>query len=59
MTAQRPLMRNGTVVTMDPALGDFARADVLVSDDRIEAAQPELADVDTEVIDAVLTTSEP
>jgi cytosine/adenosine deaminase-related metal-dependent hydrolase len=36
----RILIRNATVVTMDPALGDLAAADVLIEDARIAAIEP-------------------
>lgn len=43
----RKLIRNGQVVTMDRAIGDFAAADVLIEDDRIVAVRPGIvADVD-------------
>ena len=51
---QRVLLRGGYVLTMDPALGDFERADVLIDGSTIAAVQPslEVADPDVEVIDA-------
>ncbi|GAB3569388.1 amidohydrolase family protein [Amycolatopsis endophytica] len=49
---QRRLIKNGTIVSMDPTLGDLARGDVLVEDDRIEALAPDLGPVDAEIIDA-------
>ncbi|GAA1614859.1 amidohydrolase family protein [Actinoplanes couchii] len=36
------LFTGGTVVTMDPALGDLARGDVLIDGDRIAAVGPDL-----------------
>ncbi len=46
------LIRNGSVVTVDPNLGDFPVADVLVIDDRIVEVRPDIvAEVD-ETIDA-------
>ncbi|MEV2240376.1 amidohydrolase family protein [Micromonospora sp. NPDC049891] len=36
------LFSGGTVVTMDPAIGDLARGDVLVREDRIVAVGPDL-----------------
>ncbi len=48
----RLLIRGGHVLTMDPAAGDFAEADVLVSGRRIEAIGPGLDAGDAQVIDA-------
>jgi cytosine/adenosine deaminase-related metal-dependent hydrolase len=48
----RKLLRNATVITMDDAVGDFDRADILVTDNRIEAVGPDLGRIDAEVIDA-------
>jgi cytosine/adenosine deaminase-related metal-dependent hydrolase len=53
MTTKR-LIRGGTVLSMDPGVGDLV-GDVLVEDDRIVAVQPDIgagADVDAEVVDA-------
>ncbi len=47
------LIKNGTLLTMDPALGDIAGGDVLIEDDRIAAVGPQLAAPEgTETIDA-------
>src|SRR5690606_20354991 len=52
MTMGRLLLRGGTVVTMDPGLGDLSSGDVLVDGDTIAAVAPRIdADVDAEVID--------
>jgi 5-methylthioadenosine/S-adenosylhomocysteine deaminase len=51
----RILIRNGTVLTVDPAIGDLPRADVLIEDDKIAAIGPDLGaggEVDADVIDA-------
>jgi cytosine/adenosine deaminase-related metal-dependent hydrolase len=45
------LIRGGTVFTMDAALGDLPRADVLVDGDTITAVQPDIS-ADAEIIDA-------
>ncbi len=48
----RTLIRNGQVVTLDAAIGDFPSADILVIDDRIAEVRPGIeAEVDC-VIDA-------
>src|SRR5262245_9012446 len=40
--SQRLLLRGGVVLTMDPALGDFEKADVLIESSRIAAVGPSL-----------------
>ncbi|MBN9738184.1 MULTISPECIES: amidohydrolase family protein [unclassified Pseudonocardia] len=52
MTTHRTVIRNGHVLTMDPALGDLAGADVLIEDGEILAVGPGLDAGDAEVIDA-------
>ncbi|MDX2605750.1 amidohydrolase family protein [Streptomyces caniscabiei] len=48
----RMLLRSGHLVTMDPALGDLPRGDILIEDGTITAVEPEIdADVDAEVLD--------
>ncbi|GAA1007918.1 TRZ/ATZ family hydrolase [Acrocarpospora pleiomorpha] len=47
----RILIENAAVVTMDPALGEFERASILIEDGRIAAVGPDL-DADAERIDA-------
>ncbi len=48
----RTLIRNGRIVTVDPAIGDFIMGDILIVDDKIAEVRPEIrADVD-ETIDA-------
>ncbi len=46
------LIKNGCVLSLDPAVGDFERADVLVSGSKIAAVGPNLAAPEAEVIDA-------
>lgn len=48
----RVLLQGGTVLTMDAALGDFLRADVLVEDGRIALVQPGIQADDAAVVDA-------
>lgn len=48
----RVLFRGGTVLTMDPLLGDFARADVLVDKGIVSAIGPSLDVNDADVVDA-------
>ena len=47
----RILLRGGCVLSMDPDVGDFDAADVLIEGSRVEAVGPDL-DVAAEVIDA-------
>jgi cytosine/adenosine deaminase-related metal-dependent hydrolase/ribose/xylose/arabinose/galactoside ABC-type transport system permease subunit len=48
----RTLIRGGTVLSLDPNVGDFTTADVLVDGDEIADVGPNLAVADAEVIDA-------
>jgi 5-methylthioadenosine/S-adenosylhomocysteine deaminase len=50
--SKRTLFKGGLVLSLDPTIGDHARADVLVAADRIAAVGPDLAVEDAEVIDA-------
>ena len=50
--SQRLLVRGGTVLTMDPSIGDFMEADVLVKNGKIEAVGPGLSAHGAHVIDA-------
>ncbi|GLY37485.1 TRZ/ATZ family hydrolase [Amycolatopsis sp. NBRC 101858] len=48
----KTLVRGGMVVSMDPAVGDLPRADVLIEDGRIAAVAPSIGHADAEVVDA-------
>ena len=48
----RTLIRGGTVLSLDPQIGDLTRGDVLVEGDRIVAVGPALSKGEVEVIDA-------
>ncbi|MEO7402477.1 MAG: amidohydrolase family protein [Burkholderiales bacterium] len=48
---KRTLIRGATLVTMDPKLGDIARGDVLVENDRIAAVGPSITANDAELVD--------
>ena len=51
--SDRPiLIRNGCVLSLDPTVRDFERADVLISGSKIAAVGPDLSAPDAEVIDA-------
>ena len=50
--ADRTLIKNGIVLTQDPALGELPRADVLIEGDTIAAVGPDLAADGARVIDA-------
>ncbi len=45
------LIRGGTVLSMDPAIGDLPRADVLIDGETIAAVEPDIS-ADAETIDA-------
>ena len=48
----RILLRGGTVISMDAAIGDLPLGDVLIEDDKIAAVSPRIDSADAEVIDA-------
>lgn len=48
----RKLIKGGTVLSLDPAIGDFTTGDVLIENDRILQVGPNLANGDVETIDA-------
>jgi len=48
----RTVLRGGMVLTLDPELGDFPQADVLIEDGRIAAIGPVPEAVDAEEVDA-------
>ncbi len=48
----RTLIRGATVLTLDPALGDFASADILIEGTKIAAIAPTIAADDAELIEA-------
>jgi hypothetical protein len=51
--SKRTLIKNGTIITVDPAIGDLAKGDLLVEDGRIAQVAPQIdAGADAEVIDA-------
>ncbi|HEY6759152.1 MAG TPA: amidohydrolase family protein [Baekduia sp.] len=52
MSQQRTIISGGAVLSMDAAIGDFDRADVLVEDGRIAAVGPDLEAPDALVVDA-------
>jgi 5-methylthioadenosine/S-adenosylhomocysteine deaminase len=49
---RRYVIRGGAVMSMDPAVGDFQRADVLVEGKKIVAVGPNIAAGDASVLDA-------
>lgn len=49
---RRYVIRGGSVMSMDPAVGDFVRADVLIEGKKILAVGPNLGAGDAAVIDA-------
>jgi len=48
---RRLLIRNATVITMDPALGDLRPGSILIENDRVAAVGKQVAQGDGEVID--------
>jgi cytosine/adenosine deaminase-related metal-dependent hydrolase/ribose/xylose/arabinose/galactoside ABC-type transport system permease subunit len=48
----RKLIRGGNVLSLDPSVGDFETADLLIDADRIVEIRPGLEAADAEVIDA-------
>jgi cytosine/adenosine deaminase-related metal-dependent hydrolase len=48
----RILLKNGCVLSLDPKVGNFHQADVLIEGSKIAAIGPNLAATDAEVIDA-------
>ena len=50
----RILIRNATIVTMDPAVGDFARGDLLIDGGKIADVKPSIA-AQAQVLDATGT----
>lgn len=51
MKARRILIRNGTVLSMDPAIGDL-KGDVLIEGELIAAIAPNIDAADCEIVDA-------
>ena len=47
----KTLIRGGTVITMDPELGDLPRGDILIEDGKIAGIEQQI-DADAEVVDA-------
>ncbi len=52
MSEQRLLIRGGTVVSMDPAIGILPRGDLLIAGDTIREVAPRVDAADAEVLDA-------
>ena len=48
----KTLIRGGTVLSMDPALGDLPSGDVLIEGEKILAVGPDLSNGEVEMIDA-------
>src|SRR5438045_1678382 len=49
---RRILLKGGVVLTMDPRIGNFANADVLIEDGRIREIRPGIAASDVATVDA-------
>lgn len=52
MASQRTLLKGGCVLSLDPKVGNFEVADVLIDGSKIAAVGPNLSAADAEVIDA-------
>jgi cytosine/adenosine deaminase-related metal-dependent hydrolase len=52
MASKRTLLKNGCVLSLDPKVGNFQQADVLIEGAKIAAVGPNLSAADAEVIDA-------
>ena len=50
--ARRILLKGGVVLTLDRAVGDHAKADVLIENGKISAVRPDIAADDAAVVDA-------
>src|ERR1700745_3602464 len=48
----RTLIRGGMVFSADPAIGELARGDVLIEDERIAAVGPDLPAAGARIVDA-------
>jgi 5-methylthioadenosine/S-adenosylhomocysteine deaminase len=48
----RTLIRNATILSLDPKIGDLLRGDIFIEGDKIAAVAPSLNVDDAEVIDA-------
>jgi 5-methylthioadenosine/S-adenosylhomocysteine deaminase len=53
--SERTLLRNGCVLTLDPALGNHRQADVLIEGSKIKAVAPNIPVGDAYIIDATDT----
>lgn len=52
MSTKRTLLKDGCVLTLDPKVGNFTQADVLIEGTKIAQVGPNLAVADAETIDA-------
>ena len=49
MASKRTLLKNGCVLSVDPKVGNFPQADVLIDGSKIAAVSPNLSAADAEV----------
>jgi cytosine/adenosine deaminase-related metal-dependent hydrolase len=59
MTATRTVIKGGTVLTLDPSIGNHHTADVLIEGTKIAAVGPDLDVTDAEIVDASNTVVMP
>jgi cytosine/adenosine deaminase-related metal-dependent hydrolase len=52
MATNRTLLKDGIVLSLDPKVGNFMQADVLIEGSKIAAVGPDLSAMEAEVIDA-------
>ncbi|HET6214887.1 MAG TPA: amidohydrolase family protein [Micromonosporaceae bacterium] len=57
--SNRTLIRGGTVLSMDPAIGNFRQADVLIDGTKIAEVRPGIEATDADVVDASNTVVMP
>jgi 5-methylthioadenosine/S-adenosylhomocysteine deaminase len=51
-TSRKLLIQNATVISMDPEVGDYRRASILVSGGKIDAVGPAIEAGDAQIVDA-------
>src|SRR5919109_219557 len=52
MASQRTLLKGGCVLSLDPEVGNFNQADVLIEGSKIAEVRPNISAADAELIDA-------
>jgi 5-methylthioadenosine/S-adenosylhomocysteine deaminase len=52
LSTEKTLLKNGCVLTLDPKIGNFRKADLLIEGSKIKSVAPNLSAPDAKVIDA-------